>query len=534
MNSQLVLLLGAVVAVVASASPQQCWAMEASPEPEKQTTFCEGDVVRIVGLVKGKKYNGSVGYVVKPNDGELTRWMIKLEFPPGPMRPEEQGKSTLLSAKPANLVFLFSPTRHQHVLMEYQVHIGSMVYEKTEQHTVDAADMSKGPKAYVRKEMHFLPHDQIPQVQHDLAKAAWASDIAAAKDALARGANPSYVQGGYSPGGYDGARSRTTPLFAAAQLRNFEMADLLLKAGAKPDLGSMSTTPPGTRVVACLHMDESTTQQYFKMHNMQEGCSPLLIAAEYDAPKVVSLLVKHGAEVDGRTESGMTALFAAATKGNINSFRTLTSLGADINAVIDKGQSIISIAAGTGRLDIVRSLCSLDTIDLEAGLQPPFCQAVTNLHWECAAEVARRGANVNRGDSSTTPLTFVANMLNGQERLAALEFLAKHSVDFSDSCAKSATTPGLTVLHALAVSPHTGEDLASHADYLKAFAFCVDKGADPGVKVLLQGQPAPMTALDFIKDRFSANVVAKVEDILEKRAPIEDILKDIYKKMRAA
>ena len=90
------------------------------------------------------------------------------------------------------------------------------------------------------------------------------------------------------------------------------------------------------------------------------------------------------------------------------------------------------------------------------------------------------------------------------------------------------------MLHALAVSPHTGKDLASHADYLKAFAFCVDKGADPGAKVLLPGQPAPMTALDFIKDRFSANVVAKVKDILEKRAPIEDILQDIMKKLRAA
>ena len=43
-----------------------------------------------------------------------------------------------------------------------------------------------------------------------------------------------------------------------------------------------------------------------------------------------------------------------------------------------------------------------------------------------------------------------------------------------------------------------------------------------------------MTALDFIKDRFSANVVAKVKDILEKRAPIEDILQDIMKKLRAA
>ena len=83
-----------------------------------------------------------------------------------------------------------------------------------------------------------------------------------------------------------------------------------------------------------------------------------MVAAYDDSPRVAAFLVKRGAHVNSKADSGMTALMNSAWRGRLETVRTLVDAGANVNAQTDSGITALETSRyrGTGQADITRIL----------------------------------------------------------------------------------------------------------------------------------------------------------------------------------
>jgi hypothetical protein len=86
------------------------------------------------------------------------------------------------------------------------------------------------------------------------------------------------------------------------------------------------------------------------------GRKPLYYAAKYGHVGVLELLLKHKANVNGRTRDGSTALHTAARFGRGNIVRLLLANHVDIHATNRDGETALHIAAEGGHSNIVQIL----------------------------------------------------------------------------------------------------------------------------------------------------------------------------------
>ena len=179
------------------------------------------------------------------------------------------------------------------------------------------------------------------------------------------------------------SRYGATPLSLACTSGNAAIVELLLKAGADPNLAL-----PG-------------------------GETPLMTASRTGSLAAVKALLAHGAAADARDDRrGQTALMWAAAEGHDAVVRALAEAGADVRARLASGFTPLLFAVREGRLAVVRTLLEAgadanDTIPVEGGRRrgyggrlPPsgasaLLLAVTNAHFELAAELLDAGANPN-------------------------------------------------------------------------------------------------------------------------------------------
>ena len=117
-------------------------------------------------------------------------------------------------------------------------------------------------------------------------------------------------------------------LYYALSNGNFGMADILLSYGADPNVVGSSG-------------------------------SVLHVAADQGWTEVLSGLVKHGANVNDRNASGLTAAMLAAGGGKDDAIRVLHKHGADLDAVDSDGDSALYYAASRGRVSAAKLLLSL-------------------------------------------------------------------------------------------------------------------------------------------------------------------------------
>src|SRR3989441_579649 len=199
-------------------------------------------------------------------------------------------------------------------------------------------------------------------------------------------------------------RYGTTPLALAAANGNGAVVERLLKSGADPD-----TASPGGETV-------------------------LMTAARAGRLDAVRVLLAHGADVTVREATrGQTALMWAAAEGHADVIRALVDAGADMRAV-SRGPSApkdpaegappstaryrrrpvprldtftpLQFAVHAGRIDAAREL-----IDLGASRADETPEgmgivtlAIANAHYELAAMLAEKGADVNAAKVGFTPL----------------------------------------------------------------------------------------------------------------------------------
>jgi ankyrin repeat protein/beta-lactamase regulating signal transducer with metallopeptidase domain len=220
--------------------------------------------------------------------------------------------------------------------------------------------------------------------------AAYLGDLARVKGFLENGVGVN-TQDAYS----------VTPLHAAAQNGQKEVAEFLLSKGASVNLASAdSIIPSGTtplhgaaligsrEVVELLIGKGAEIDAKDKM-----GITPLYYAARWASSDTARLLIAHGADVNAMSQADGTPLHSAAHYGNKDLVLLLLDHGADINAQNAYGTMPSELAAWQGHEDVVRLL-----IDKGADLSNRdvllLC-ACKNQQRDLAELLIRKGANVN-------------------------------------------------------------------------------------------------------------------------------------------
>ncbi|NER00889.1 MAG: ankyrin repeat domain-containing protein [Cyanothece sp. SIO2G6] len=111
----------------------------------------------------------------------------------------------------------------------------------------------------------------------------------------------------------------------ATRLGKFEMAEILLAAGANPRKGRSEP--------------------------------PIIYASSSKNIEFVKLLIKSGADVNAPAEGGFTALMAAAISGSLDMVQLLVENGAQVGTVCtDKQRTAISLARYYGNEEVVAFL----------------------------------------------------------------------------------------------------------------------------------------------------------------------------------
>ncbi len=126
------------------------------------------------------------------------------------------------------------------------------------------------------------------------------------------------------------------------------------------------------------------------------GWTPLMLAAASGKEAMVELLVKKGADVDGRAfgseqTEGLTALMAAAMNGHTKIVRFLIDRGAGVNHLTRSGFSAILLAASRGHLGAVEAL-----IEKGARIPNPSVQVAERNGHEAIVKLLRQAKPLAR------------------------------------------------------------------------------------------------------------------------------------------
>lgn len=96
----------------------------------------------------------------------------------------------------------------------------------------------------------------------------------------------------------------------------------------------------------------------------------LHIAAAHGREDIVQLLLKHGADIEARSDGGWTPLHNACDKGAVEIVRLLLQAGAKINAQLLNGVTPLHLAAQAGHREVVE--CLLERPDLKRRVRDNF------------------------------------------------------------------------------------------------------------------------------------------------------------------
>lgn len=210
----------------------------------------------------------------------------------------------------------------------------------------------------------------------DLLDAVKAEDLAGVRMAIAAGADVN-----------ERDPSTLTPLHMAAARGSMEIAALLIAAGAE--------------VAAISGQGMSKAQ-------------PLHLAAQFDHPAMVSVLLDHSAEIDAQTERGETALILAAKSGYADVANVLLEAGADpLLGEASYGDTALYIAAMHGYTDVVKLMLTKgvdpNLRNPNTGETPLWVAAMDN-RLDVIAVLLASGADPGIADAKgKTPLQMITN-----------------------------------------------------------------------------------------------------------------------------
>ena len=326
-------------------------------------------------------------------------------------------------------------------------------------------------------------------------------DIAGVRAALGRGADV----GAAEPDG-------TTPLHWAAHANEPAIVELLLEAGADASAANRYGVRPIS--LACINGNAVLTEQLLDAGadpnaTAAEGETALMTAARTGSHELVELLLDRGADVNAvETWRGQTALMWAAAEGYARLIPTMLSYGADPSARSAGGWTPLLFAVRQGHIDVVQTLLEAG-FDVEESLpvreqtrlggtsaeRPAtglnaFLLAAANAHYELAALLIDRGADVNAAPRGWTALhqvswvrkAGIAGSNNpspkGSGNMTSLEFVRKMVDAGADLNGLVTRRPpaGITRLNFIGGTPFLLAARTGDADLMRLL---VELGADP-------------------------------------------------------
>jgi serine/threonine protein kinase len=191
-------------------------------------------------------------------------------------------------------------------------------------------------------------------------------------------------------------------------------------------------------------------------------------AASRGNRKMVELLLRNGASIGAKTDSGATALLIAARGGFIEVMKELVKHGADVNSHDEFISSAIHYAAERGDGDMVSLLLNSDAkvnakrIDYETPLHRALYTGNESLSTDVVSILVRNNANVKaRNDSGYTPLHCAAEL--GYINIA--EILLNYEA----------------VIDARQLDGLTPVNIAMDNNHLEFASFLIENGADTSV-----------------------------------------------------
>lgn len=135
--------------------------------------------------------------------------------------------------------------------------------------------------------------------------------------------------------------------------------DILIQNGQYPTLKQESKQ---LFLRACKEGRSEIVEAYLQMGmptDIHEDISfetPLIRAAEGNHSEIVRILVKYGADLEGRDHPGDTALHTAANWGNLDVLKTLHELGAKVDSLSEGGYTPLTGALKNGKMDCYKYL----------------------------------------------------------------------------------------------------------------------------------------------------------------------------------
>ena len=338
-------------------------------------------------------------------------------------------------------------------------------------------------------------------VDPGLLDAIRAVDAAGVREAIERGADVTATE----PDG-------TTPLHWAVHADDAGIVDMLLAAGA--DAAATNRYGVAPIALACVNGNAAVVRLLLDAGvdpdtTLAEGETALMTAARTGALDVVELLLDRGADVNAAEAwRGQTALMWAAARGHAHVIPAMLSHGADASARSEQGWTPLLFAVREGRIGVVQTLLEAG-VDVEEALPViearrrggtsagaeatglnAFLLAAANAHYEIAALLVDRGADVNvdsRGWTALHQVSWVrkagiAGSNNpapkGSGKMTSLEFVRKIAAAGADLNARVATRPpaGITRLNFIGGTPFL---LAARTGDAPLMRLLAELGADP-------------------------------------------------------
>jgi ankyrin repeat protein len=339
------------------------------------------------------------------------------------------------------------------------------------------------------------------EVDAGLLAAIKAVDEAGVQAALAGGADVTATE-------TDG----TTPLHWAVHADDPALVELVLGAGADATARNRYGVPP--IALAAVNGNAAITKLLLEAGAdagaaLAQGETVLMTAARTGAPDVVELLLEGGADANAvETWRGQTALMWAAAEGHAQVIPTLLSHGADMTARSTKGWTALLFAVRQGHIGAVQTLLEAggdveETLPVEeetrrggtsaeraaTGLNA-FLMAAANAHYEVAALLVDRGADVNVNSRGWTALhqvswvrkAGIAGSNNpapqGSGAMTSLEFVQRLVAAGADVNARVTKRPpaGITSLNFIGGTPFLLAARTADAPLMRLLA---ELGADP-------------------------------------------------------
>ena len=229
-----------------------------------------------------------------------------------------------------------------------------------------------------------------------------------------------------------------TELMEAAHNQSVKLMDLLLRAGAQPDLHytcagyngggytalTMLAKDKGTENAVRLLLDAGA-----KVDEPSNDGTPLMVAARHGGLPVFELLLSKGADPNkARDSQGNTALMHAARLGNLAMVSLLLGAAADVNARGQNDNSALMWAASADNATVVQKLLDAGAHVEQATRHGHTALMIAAMNGSIGAArlLVQRGARIDIVDEDNrTAVALADEKLKGDVRVSMLALLVR-------------------------------------------------------------------------------------------------------------